>query len=83
MFQVGTIEEKDHMPKIQPVCEEYYGVKRHEIGIYPEDRAVMAFSGEDYSVGFENLRDLMHNGTDVIVVEKAGTVAKMVPFTKM
>ena len=42
----------------------------------------MAFDGKYYSVGFENLRHLMHNGTDVIVVEKARTVAKMVPFTK-
>lgn len=78
----GYDRRKRLYAKIKPVCEEYYGVKRHEIGIYPEDRAVMAFSGEYYSVGFENLRDLMHNGTDVIVVEKAGTVAKMVPFTK-
>ena len=33
-------------------------------------------------MGFDNLRSLMNNGTDVIVVEKQGTVVKMVPFTK-
>lgn len=57
-------------------------MKRHQIGIFPDDRAVMAFDGRYYSVGFESLKNLMHKGTDVIVVEKAGTVLKMVPFTE-
>lgn len=66
---------------IKPVCEDYYHVKRHQIGIYPEDRAIMAIGGRVYSVGFDDLRTLMQKGTDVIVVEKHGTVIKMVPFT--
>ena len=78
----GSERRKDFYSKIKDACEGYHHVKRHKIGIFPEDRAVMAFNGRYYSVGFENLKSLMHYGTDVIVVEKAGTVLKMVPYTK-
>ena len=72
MSQAAVNEEKISTVR----CEGYHHVKRHKIGIFPEDRAVMAFNGRYYSVGFENLKSLMHYGTDVIVVEKAGTVLK-------
>ncbi|MPZ07231.1 MAG: hypothetical protein GEU26_12595 [Nitrososphaeraceae archaeon] len=77
----GSDHRKSLYDMIKPVCEDYYHVKRHQIGIYPEDRTIMAFKGRVYSVGFDDLRALMQNGTDVIVVEKQGTVIKMVPFT--
>jgi hypothetical protein len=77
----GSDRRKRLYDMIKSVCEDYYHVKRHQIGIYPEDRAIMAFNGRVYSVGFDDLRSLMQNGTDVIVVEKQGTVIKMVPFT--
>ena len=67
---------------IKGVCENFYGIKRHQIGIYPEERAVMAYGGVMYAVGFDNLENLMYRGTDVICVEKQGTVIKMVPFTR-
>jgi len=78
----GAERRKGIYDMIKPVCEDFYKVKRHQIGIYPEDRAVMAFSGRVYAASFDNLRTLMSNGTDIIVVEKQGTVVKMVPFTK-
>ena len=31
---------------------------------------------------FDNLENLMYRGTDVICVEKQGTVIKMMPFTR-
>jgi len=77
----GADRRKLFYGKIKSVCEDHFGVKRHQIGIYPEDRAVMAFNGRSYSVGFDELRTLMGYGTDVLVVEKQGTVIKMVPFT--
>ena len=77
----GSDRRKSLYDMIKPVCEDYYHIKRHQIGIYPEDRAIMAFRGRVHSVGFNDLRALMRNGTDVIVVEKQGTVIKMVPFT--
>ncbi len=73
---------KKFYAKIKQVCEDDFNVKRHQIGIFPQDRAQMAFKGRIYSVGFENIRQLMHNGIVVIVVEKEGTVIKMVPFTE-
>jgi hypothetical protein len=78
----GSKRRKDFYDKIQGVCEDYYHVKRHQIAIYPSDRAVMAFGGYEYSVGFHQLDSRMYNGTDIIVVEKAGTVIKMMPFTE-
>jgi hypothetical protein len=77
----GSKRRKDLYDKIQDVCENDCGVKRHQIGIFPADRAIMAFRGRMYTVGFSELRDLMNCGTDVIVVEKAGTVMKLVKFT--
>jgi hypothetical protein len=77
----GAKRRKKFYDMIQEVCEKYHGVKRHQIGIYPADRATMAFNGNYYTVTFDQLRALMGQGTDVIAVEKFGTVVKMVPFT--
>jgi hypothetical protein len=56
-------------------------IKRHDIGIFPADRAVMAFQGKLYSISFENYLSLAYQGVDVVLVEKEGTVNKLVPFT--
>ena len=45
----GSARRKKLYDMIKPVCEDYYGVKRHQIGIYPEDRAVMAYGGRMYA----------------------------------
>jgi hypothetical protein len=78
----GASRRKDFYDMIKSVCEDYYHVKRHQIGIYPEDRAVMAYGGVMYAVSFDNLQNLMYRGTDVVGVEKQGTVIKMAPFTR-
>jgi hypothetical protein len=78
----GSKRRKELYAMIQDVCENYYGVKRHQIGIYPADRATMAFNGKYYTVDFDSIRNLMWIGTDIIVVEKFGTVVKMIPFTQ-
>jgi hypothetical protein len=41
----------------------------------------MAYGGMS-TVGFDDLENLMYLGTDVICVEKQGTVIKMVPFIR-
>jgi hypothetical protein len=56
-------------------------LKRHQIGIFAADRAVMAFAGQLYSISFENYKDLAYVGVDIVLVEKEGTVVKLVPFT--
>jgi hypothetical protein len=78
----GSVRRKRFYGKIKDICENYHGKKRHEIGIYPDDRAVMTFSGQQYTVGFDSLRSLMSRGTDVVFVEKQGTVIKMLPFAE-
>jgi hypothetical protein len=78
----GAKRRKDFYGMIKDVCEGFYRVKRHQIGIFPEDRAVMAYGGNTYAVGFEDLESLMYGGTDVVGVEKQGTVLKMTLFTK-
>lgn len=77
----GATRRKDLYDMIKSVCEDFYHVKRHQIGIYPDERAVMAYNGMMYAASFDNLRNLMSLGTDVICVEKQGTVIKMMPFT--
>jgi hypothetical protein len=78
----GSERRKKFYDKIKFVCENYYGKKRHMIGLFPDDRAVMSFKGEQYAVNFDSLSSLMSNGTDVIFVEKQGTVIKMMPFAQ-
>jgi hypothetical protein len=46
----GARRRKDLYDMIKPVCEDFYHVKRHQIGIYPEDRAMMAYGGVTYAV---------------------------------
>lgn len=78
----GSRRRKELYSMIQDVCEHHFGVKRHQIGIYPADRATMAFNGKYYTVDFDGIINLMSRGTDIIVVEKFGTVVKMIPFTQ-
>ncbi len=75
----------DKRKEINQHIKKFYdkmGVKRHEVGIFAADRAVMAFQGELYSVSFENYNDLAHYGVDIVLIEKEGTVDKLVPFTR-
>jgi hypothetical protein len=63
----GSKRRKELYAMIPDVCENYYGV---------------AFNGKYYTVDFDGISNLMSSGTDIIVVEKFGTVVKMIPFTQ-
>jgi hypothetical protein len=78
----GKERRAEFYSKIKDVCEGFYGKKRHEIGIFPNDRATMTFRGQAYGVSFDSLRRLMPNGTDVVFVEKQSTVTLMSPYTE-
>ena len=67
--------------KVRVICEKELGIKRHKAGIFPADRAVMAFKGQSYSVNYDNINMLRHLGADVIFIEKEGIVEKLTPFT--
>jgi hypothetical protein len=73
-------KRKDITDHVKVYCDRL-GIKRHDIGIFPADRAVMAFQGRLYSVSFENYKQLAYLGVDVLCVEKEGIVDKLVPFT--
>ncbi|HJT83414.1 MAG TPA: hypothetical protein VJ697_02935, partial [Nitrososphaeraceae archaeon] len=73
---------KDLYSYIKDYCEDILGIKRHQIGIFAADRAVMAYNGETHSVSFENLKQLARKGTDIICIEKEGIVEKLTPFTE-
>lgn len=59
----------------------YQGIKRHEIGIFPADRAILYFKGKEYSVNFKNYKQLAYLGTDILCVEKQDTATKLKPYT--
>src|SRR5438128_1427755 len=55
-FDKDSERRKKLHAMIQPICENFYKVKRHKIGIFPKDRAIMAFQGRTLAVNFDNLR---------------------------
>ena len=67
--------------KVRVICEKELGIKRHEAGIFPADRAIMAFQGQSYSVNYDNIKMLGVKGADFIFIEKEGIVEKLTPFT--
>jgi hypothetical protein len=67
--------------QVRVICEKELGIKRHDAGIFPADRAVMAFQGKLYSISYDSIEYLKKNGPDVILIEKEGIVEKLVPFT--
>jgi hypothetical protein len=64
---------------VKEYCDKL-GIKRHEIGIFPADRAILAFRGRFDSVGFRDIGRLVMNGQDVVCVEKMGIIQKFIPF---
>jgi hypothetical protein len=84
-YDVSTLGEEEVRGKLYSYIKEYsekLGIKRHGIGIFAADRAVMAYQGETYSVSFENYKRLARLGVDVICIEKEGIVEKLAPFTE-
>ena len=85
-YDVSIFGDRDKRKELTRHIKDYcdkLGIKRHDIGIFAADRAVMAFRGRLYSVSYENLEQLAQLGTDIICVEKEGIVDKLVPFTAM
>jgi hypothetical protein len=75
-------KREDIVSYIKEYCEDTLKVKRHEIGIFAADRAILLFKDVEYSVNFENIRRLMIRGADLICIEKEGIVEKLGPFVK-
>ena len=85
-YDVSSLAEGEKRQKlysyIKEYCEDTLGIKRHQIGIFAADRAVMAYRGDTYSISFENCKQLAKQGVDIICIEKEGIVEKLTPFTE-
>jgi hypothetical protein len=74
-----TSKRNEIHSEVKDYCDKL-GIKRHEIGIFPADRAILAFKGKFYSVGYEDIDELAENGPDIICVEKMGIIKKIMPY---
>lgn len=81
IFSNGSKRENT-IAYIAKYCDKL-GIKRHEIGIFPADRAVMVYQGKTYSVGYENYQELAEKGVDIVCVEKEGIVEKLLRLLKV
>lgn len=64
------------------ICENELGKKRHELGIFVDERTQFVYRGESNSVGFYDIERLVNKGTDIILAEKAYAVKKLAPVTQ-
>jgi hypothetical protein len=84
-YDVSSLSEEEVRGKLYSYIKEYcekLGIKRHEIGIFAADRAVVAYGGQLYSISFENYKQLAQLGCDVVCIEKESTVEKWATFTE-
>ncbi len=80
--QKGLKVDRDYITsQIKPVCEEL-GYTRDELGIIAAERAQLYFKGQTLGVGFDQLKDLMEKGTDLLVIEKEGIADVLAPFAE-
>jgi 5S rRNA maturation endonuclease (ribonuclease M5) len=56
--------------QIRNVCEKTLGKTRAKLGIVAADRAQLYFRGQWYDIGLDELDQLMHLGTDMLIIEK-------------
>jgi hypothetical protein len=81
LIQKGMNVNRDYITKqIRPVCNQYFGKKRHELGIIASERAQLYSEGDSLGVGFDQLENLMEKGTDLLVIEKEGVADVLAPF---
>lgn len=64
------------------ICENDFGKKRHELGIFVDERTQFAYRGESQSVGFYDIDSLVNKGTDFILCEKAYVVKALTPLVE-
>jgi hypothetical protein len=64
------------------ICEKYFGLKRHELGIFVDERSQFVYRGVSDSVGFYDIDELVKKGTDIILCEKAYAVKSLAPLAQ-
>jgi hypothetical protein len=83
----GEIILAERRPYIQgamltDICEEVLGKKRHELGIFVDERSQFVYRGISNSVGFYDIDELTRQGTDIILCEKAYAVKTLSPLAR-
>lgn len=81
----GKVILAERRPYIQgkmltDICEKEFGMKRHELGIFVDERTQFVYRGESQSVGFYDIDSLINKGTDFILCEKAYAVKSLTPL---
>ncbi|GEM_PF-2719814 len=81
----GKVILAERRPYIQgkmltEICEKEFGMKRHELGIFVDERTQFVYRGESQSVGFYDIDSLINKGTDFILCEKAYAVKPIAPL---
>lgn len=74
------VKRKYITSQIRKVCEGKLDKTRAELGIVAADRAQLYFRGRWYDVGLDELDELMHLGTDMLIIEKEGVAEVLSPF---
>ena len=74
------VQRKYITSQIRRICEEKLGRTRAELGIVAADRAQFYFRGQWHNVGLDELDELMHLGTDMLIIEKEGVAEVLSPF---
>jgi hypothetical protein len=64
------------------ICEQEFGMKRHELGIFVDERTQFVYRGFSQSVGFYDINSLIDKGTDFILCEKAYAVKTLTPLAE-
>lgn len=84
-YDITKLSKKDKRADLYGYIKIYCdlcNIKRHQIGIFTADRAVMVYQGKEYSVNYENYKQLAMMGVDIVCIEKEGIVEKLKQFTK-
>ena len=64
------------------ICEKDFGMKRHELGIFVDERSQFVYRGISNSVGFYDIDELVKKGTDIVLCEKAYAVKTLAPLAQ-
>lgn len=81
----GKVILAERRPYIQgkmltDICEKDFDMKRHELGIFVDERTQFVYRGVSSSVGFYDIDNLTNKGTDILLCEKAYAVKSLKPF---
>jgi hypothetical protein len=83
----GKVILAERRPYIQgkmltDICEKEFGMKRHELGIFVDERTQFVYRERSGSIGFYDIDNVSLFGTDIILCEKAYAVKSLAPLAK-